>query len=61
MTERQWAGREDAAKHAGGVHPNTIDRWRSQGLITGYKVGRRVLYDLNEIDQMIATAAEESH
>jgi len=60
VTERNWATREQAADHLG-VHPNTIDRWRTDGLITGYKVGPRLVrYDLNEIDAVLAAAADNA-
>jgi len=60
VTERNWATREQAADHLG-VHPNTIDRWRTDGLITGYKVGPRLVrYDLNEIDAVFAAAADNA-
>jgi excisionase family DNA binding protein len=54
VSERNWATREQAADHLG-VHPNTIDRWRTDGLITAYRAGPRLLrYDINEIDAALA-------
>jgi excisionase family DNA binding protein len=56
VSERNWATREQAADHLG-VHPNTIDRWRTDGLITAYRAGPRLLrYDLNEIDAVLAAS-----
>ena len=57
MTERQWATETEASRHAR-VSGNTLRRWRAAGLITGYKVGRTVRYDLLEIDAMLTTAQE---
>ncbi len=43
------------------VHPRTLRRWIASGLLTGYRVGPRLLkVDLNELDAMmtpIPTAA----
>ena len=57
MSDREWATEAESAEHAR-VSNNTIRRWRDQGLITGYKVGRTVRYDLNELDALISSAAE---
>jgi len=60
MSERRWATREQAAQHIG-VHPNTIDRWRAEGRITGYRAGERLVrFDLNEIDAMVSAGQEDS-
>lgn len=63
MTEAhpRWATKEQAAQHVN-VNPETIDRWRDQGLVTGYRFGPRLIrYDLNEIDAMsVPTAAAAS-
>lgn len=53
---RQWATEIEAADHAR-VSNNTIRRWRERGLITGYKVGRTVRYDLVEVDELIGSGA----
>ena len=58
MTERRWATEAEAVEHAR-VSGNTLRRWRAQGRITGYKVGRAVRYDLCEIDAMLVAAAGE--
>lgn len=53
MSGHIWATEQEAMKHAR-VSASTLRRWRAQGLLTGYKIGRTVRYDLAEIDQMIA-------
>ncbi|MFA5711992.1 helix-turn-helix transcriptional regulator [Mycolicibacterium sp.] len=57
----RWATRRQAADHIH-VHPETIDSWAEQNLITPYRFGPRLIrYDLNEIDAMptpTTTAAE---
>lgn len=57
MSERRWATELEAADYAR-ISGNTLRRWRTQGRITGYKVGRTVRYDLNEIDDMLAASGE---
>lgn len=60
MTQRRWATEGEASEHAR-VSGNTLRRWRAQRRITGYKVGRTVRYDLNEIDAMLtATTTAEA-
>lgn len=59
MTSRRWASEERAAEYAD-ASANTIRRWREQGRINGYKVGRLVRYDLNEIDAMLAATIGEA-
>ena len=52
----RWASKEQAAQHIS-VNPETIDRWREQGLITAYRAGPRLIrYNLNELDQMMINA-----
>ncbi len=56
--QRRWASKETLADYLD-VDPQTIDRWREQGLITAYRCGPRLLrYDLAEIDAMITASAE---
>lgn len=44
---------QNAAAEAG-VHPGTIRRWISQGRITGYRMGPRLIrVDLDEITGML--------
>ena len=59
VSERNWATREQAADHLG-VHPNTIDKWRNDGLIAAYRIGPRLVrYDINEIDAALVAASTE--
>jgi excisionase family DNA binding protein len=55
-TDRRWATESETAEHAR-VSNNTIRRWRDRGLITGYRVGRTVRYDLCEIDELLISGA----
>ena len=48
----RWATEQEAADHAR-ISPSTLRRWRAQGLLAGYKVGRTVRYDLADIDQLL--------
>lgn len=63
MTERnpypRWATEAEAADHAR-VSVFTIRRRRADGTLTAHKIGRRTLYDLNEIDRMITNATPDS-
>ncbi|MBX7434576.1 helix-turn-helix domain-containing protein [Mycobacterium sp. Y57] len=47
------AGIPVAAKNAD-VHPRTLRRWISEGRLTGYRVGPRLIkVDLNELEAFI--------
>lgn len=51
-TGRRWATKTQAADYIH-VHPETIDAWVEQGLVTAYRFGPRLIrIDLNEIDAM---------
>jgi len=42
------------AASTAGVHPSTIRRWISQGRITGYRMGPRLIkVDLDELARML--------
>ncbi len=49
---RSWASATDAAKHAG-ISRKTVDRMCAAGKLTRYKLGGRVLVDLDELDALI--------
>ena len=50
---RRLAPLPDAAKYIG-VTDRTLRRWISDGLLTGYRLGRKtVRVDLNEIDEAL--------
>lgn len=58
--QRRWASKAEAAQHVS-VNPETIERWREQGLITAYRAGPRLIrYDLNEIDAMLTPTSPDS-
>ena len=50
--QRNWASATDAAKHAG-ISRKTVDRMCAAGKLTRYKLGGRVLVDLDELDALI--------
>ena len=58
-TDRRWATETETAEHAR-VSNNTIRRWRDRGLITGYRVGRTVRYDLCEIDELLSSSGSQA-
>ena len=50
---RSLAPLPDAAKYIG-VTDRTLRRWISDGLLTGYRLGRKtVRVDLNEVDEAL--------
>lgn len=58
-TDRRWATETETAEHAR-VSNCTIRRWRDRGLITGYRVGRTVRYDLCEIDELLSSSGSQA-
>lgn len=58
-TDRRWATETETAEHVR-VTNCTIRRWRDQGLITGYRVGRTVRYDLCEIDELLSSSGSQA-
>jgi hypothetical protein len=58
VAQRRWASKATLAKYLD-VDPETIERWREQGLITAYRCGPKLLrYDIAEIDDMITSSTE---
>lgn len=58
VVQRRWASKARLAEHLD-VDPETIDRYREQGLITAYRLGPKLLrYDIAEVDAMLAANAE---
>jgi excisionase family DNA binding protein len=50
---RRLASLAEAAEYAA-VNPRTVRRWITDGLITGHRVGARLIkVDLNEIDYKV--------
>lgn len=50
----------DAATYLG-IQPNTLEAWRSQGKGPRYaKLGRRVMYDLNDLENWFTAKCVET-
>jgi len=51
----------EAARYLG-VHPNTIRRWETQGLLPAYRLGRRGdrRFSRDEMDSFLARAANSN-
>ena len=46
---RRWASRQETAEHLG-VSERTVTYMAADGRVTGYRLGRTIRFDLNEID-----------
>ena len=58
--QQQRLGTNDAARFLGLSH-RTMEKWRLQGLGPGFlKVGRRVLYDLRDLEDYLASCRRRS-
>ena len=58
VAQRRWASKAKLAEHLD-VEPETIERYREQGLITAYRLGPRLIrYDIAEVDAMLTANAE---
>lgn len=53
---RRWASLKEAAEYIS-VHPKTLTRRFSDGSLIRYRVGRRVMVDLDELDELVAASA----
>lgn len=53
---RRWASLNEAAEYIR-VHPKTLTRRFSDGSLIRYRVGRRVMVDLDELDELVVTSA----
>jgi excisionase family DNA binding protein len=49
----RYASLEEAAAYLGGCNPRTVRREIARGRLTGYKLGRLVRVDLNEVDALL--------
>lgn len=52
QSNKRWASADTAAKHMGSSR-KTVDRMCADGKLTRYKIGGRVLIDLDELDALI--------
>lgn len=53
---RRWASLKEAAEYIS-VHPKTLTRRFSDGSLIRYRVGRRVMVDLDEVDELVVASA----
>lgn len=53
---RRWASLKEAAEYIS-VHPKTLTRRFSDGSLIRYRVGRRVMVDLDELDEVVVASA----
>jgi len=58
---RKWASTEETAEALPGVSQQTLANWRYEGRGPRYyKVGRKVIYDLNEVFEWVESNARTS-
>ncbi|MBK7822064.1 MAG: DNA-binding protein [Tessaracoccus sp.] len=53
---RRWASLKEAAEYIS-VHPKTLTRRFSDGSLIRYRMGRRVMVDLDELDELVLASA----
>ncbi|MHA6507962.1 helix-turn-helix domain-containing protein [Tessaracoccus sp. Y1736] len=53
---RRWASLNEAAEYIR-VHPKTLTRRFSDGSLIRYRVGRGVMVDLDELDELVVASA----
>lgn len=58
MGEKRFIGVQQLAEYLD-VAPKTIYKWRANGKIRCYKIGRKVKFDLQEIDSWINKCKEK--
>lgn len=61
MNSRRWASPADTAVYQGGVAVKTVLRQIARGDLTGYRLGRLVRVDLDEVDAMLERGAGSRH
>ena len=49
VAQGEWLSRTEAARRLG-IHPNTLDRWVTRGLVIKYIAGGTVRFKISEID-----------
>lgn len=57
MADRRYATTAEAADHLR-VSERTLYRWRRAGTIPSHKVMGRVLFDLDELDQLVDAGSD---
>ncbi len=55
---RRWATLQEAAEYLC-CHPKTISRRFSDGTLNRYRMGRRILVDLDEVDAVMESSASQ--
>ena len=55
---RRWATLQDAAAYVC-CHPKTITRRFNDGTLNRYRMGRRILVDLDELDAVMESTASQ--
>ncbi|TRY19441.1 helix-turn-helix domain-containing protein [Tessaracoccus rhinocerotis] len=53
---RRWATLHQAATYLN-CHPKTISRRLTDGTLSRYRIGRRLLVDLDEVDAVLETSS----
>lgn len=54
---RRWASLKEAAEYISVHHPKTLTRRFSDGSLIRYRMGRRVMVDLDELDELVLASA----
>lgn len=58
QARRRYASLLAAAEYAGGCSERTLRRMISAGQLTGYRLGRHIRVDLNELDEALTPTRE---
>lgn len=57
--EPRWADRTAVAAHLD-IHPRTVHRYTTDGLLTAHRLGDLLRYDLNEVDAAMRPGTSEA-
>jgi|GEM_PF-4555466 len=53
IKERKWLVKKDAVRYLS-ISQRTIENWVNQGIVRSYRLGGRVFFDQNELDEDIS-------
>lgn len=53
QNERKWLVKKDLMRYLS-ISQRTVENWMRKGVLRAYKVGTRVYFDQNEVDDMIS-------